>query len=376
MNRYVRYGIRARLGVALCALIGSLVFAELLFRFLLTTDCSLVRRVRKPDLYASYFGDNDYWKLQYLWIKQFLPPAHPHPLLGWTGDFSRDTYLHNRTKELNGRRPVLLYGDSFAQCLQVRCFQDILNEDPAFNAQYFMLNYGVGGYGMDQSYLLLRESIDLYDNPFVIFSMYWENIDRNLLSVRTGQKPYFRMVDGTLCLQGVPINSDSEAFFMDNPPAIPSYLWRLLLYLTTRETAYESPRRREEKKVLASAILTSVIAECRSRNLDLIFIVFYDHWAGPLGWRGSFLKEYFKGRGVPYIWSVDVIRQKADGVPLRDLISPETGHPTARYNSFIAEEIKRHVLLFPRMHENEGDPSNRSQAHRPPVSGQELLGVP
>ncbi|MDD5556053.1 MAG: hypothetical protein PHN82_02260 [bacterium] len=339
-----RRGIRAKVLVALCSLALSCIAAELLFRRLLASDCAPAIRFKKADLYASWFGDDDYWKLLHRWEGRFPPPAEPHPLLGWIGAFSRGTYLHDDTRELRGRRPVLLYGNSFAQCVGSTCFQEILNGDPEFGAAHFMLNYGVGGYGMDQAYLLLRESAPLYGDPFIVFAVYIENIDRNLLSFRTGQKPYFRIIDGRLRLQGVPINPDPEAFLRDHPAAIPSYLWRLLMRAASREHPYHSARRRDEKEALARGILDGVIRECGERGLDFIFVLFHDWWDGPPCWRGRFFRDYFESRGVPYIWSADLMRERAAGVPLGELISPESGHPTTRYNRILAAEIKRRIL--------------------------------
>jgi hypothetical protein len=76
---------------------------------------------------------------------------------------------------------------------------------------------------------LLKNSLDHFQNPFVISSILIQDVDRSTLSVRVGQKPYFELVADELVLWGVPINADSKAFFAMNPPAIPSCLFRLLV---------------------------------------------------------------------------------------------------------------------------------------------------
>ena len=177
----------------------------------------------------SYDSESNYWKLYYLFNGKLKPPANPHPLLGWVGDFSRETYLHNEASNINGRKAVLLYGDSFAACATTKeeCFQGMLNADDEFASEGYLINYGVGDYGVDQIFLLLKNSLHHFQNPFVIISFMTHDVDRSTLSVRIGQKPYFEFVGGELVLRGPPINSDPNDFFAKNPPRVPSYLFRL-----------------------------------------------------------------------------------------------------------------------------------------------------
>ena len=168
----------------------TLIVAEIVFRIAIFIDLPTFNKLKNPALYADYFSDDDYWKLYYVFDGQYKPPENPHPLLGWIHDFSRTTYLHNKSKYLDSKRPVLLYGDSFAACVQdVECFQDILNKDYEFSKEHYLLNYGVGGYGVGQIFLLMQNSFRLYEDPFVIISIMTGDLDRSILSVNTAQKP-------------------------------------------------------------------------------------------------------------------------------------------------------------------------------------------
>jgi hypothetical protein len=49
------------------------------------------------------------------------------------------------------------------------CFQGILNADDKFAARCYLLNYGVGNSGVDQIFLLLKNSLDHFPKPFCYF---------------------------------------------------------------------------------------------------------------------------------------------------------------------------------------------------------------
>lgn len=130
----------------------SLGAAELTLRALPFADTPVNARLRHPGLYADPFSDDDYWILQYVFKHRRQPPENPHPLLGWVGSFDRETYRHDQSAEIAGRRPVLMYGDSFTVCARSeKCFQNILNADDEFARDHALLNYGVGVTGWGRS---------------------------------------------------------------------------------------------------------------------------------------------------------------------------------------------------------------------------------
>lgn len=191
--------MRRRIGnIALLAasIVITLILAEYIFRFILFSKIKMFESLRVPSYYVPHinckdedFHTVDYWKLNYLFKKDFNI-EHPHPILGWTGKFSKKTLEHYNQDKLNDKRPVLLFGDSFAMCIDsVECFEEILNRDTTFSSGHYLLNYGVGGYGIDQIYLLFNATVDSFNNPFVIFSFFTTDMDRSMLYVRDAQKP-------------------------------------------------------------------------------------------------------------------------------------------------------------------------------------------
>ena len=349
----------SRFLLAALSLTLSLALGEFVYRAALSSPLEVFAPLRHPGLYADEFLDDDYWKLYHRFGGRWRPPDHPHPLLGWVGAFDRDTIEHIDSRSVRGRRPVLLYGDSFAEGSQGRdTFQGVLNADPEFSRAHYVLNYAVGGYGLDQIYLALRSSLDHHAHPFVIFSLLTHDLDRSMLTVRVGQKPRLRVVDGVLADPAEPIDPDPERWFAEHPPAIRSFLLRRLLYggllpawlssWIRDERAFEA-----EKLRLCTAILEATLRELRARDLDFAFLVFQPRLYGPgrVGedWRDRFLRGFFEANAVPYIWSEDLMQRanREQGLHAEDLLDPNDGHPTQRMVEITAEAIKTTVLGVP-----------------------------
>lgn len=355
LKRAPRSRLLKHIGLAAASLVMTLVAAELGFRWLLFGSGSLGEPLRDPGLYADYFSDDAYWKLYYRFGGPHEPPAAPHPMLGWVGTFSRDDYVHDDAAHVGDRRSVLLYGDSYARCVDsVTCFETLLNEDPGFAIDRYLLNYAVGGYGLDQIYLLLRESVDRFRDPFVVVGLLTFDLDRSALSVRTGQKPRFRIEDGHLALEPEPITPDPADFFDSHPAFVPSYLYRRLLHsgLLPRPVGdwlRGEQRSRRLKMELNEKIIDAILDELERRDLDFLFVVFHTEFpgvselAGRDDWRDRFLRRLLDERGVPYVWSKEIV---AADMAARDLgpdayIDPGHRHPTTRYNRLVAAEIAR-----------------------------------
>jgi hypothetical protein len=350
-------------GLLLISLMFTGLCAEIGFRRLLFSTQPWFARLRDPGLYGDeWTGDDDFWKLYYRFGGALPPPAHPHPLLGWIGNFSPTTYRHQDDVRLAGRRPVLLYGDSFAACTAgVECFQDILNADAQFAAHHYLLNYGVSGYDVGQIYLLLQQTAEVYPMPFIVVSLMTLDLDRSILSVRIGQKPYFTVANGNLTLQGVPIDPDPAHFFATHPPQIRSYLYRKMLYGTffpkpLTELLRNNAARLNNKQTVNAALLRAIIAELRRRQLDFVFLIFHPHnpvspLDQELDWRDPFLKQLFREQQVPYIWSKTLfqqdVRTRGGQFTFDDYIVPDNGHPTSYFNRLIAAELKHTILAAP-----------------------------
>ena len=347
-----------RLGLLLVSLVVTLTGGELLYRWMLFGDAEWFAPLRQPGQYADFFSDDDYWKLYHRFGGRYAPPGRPHRELGWVHQFDRETYLHERAGELGEHRPVLLYGDSFATCVETeRCFEELLEGEPAFASGHRVLNYGVGGYGLDQIMMLYERSVDHFENPLVVVMVMPLDLDRSALGVRVGQKPYFELVDGALELRGVPVQADALAYLDQHPPMIRSYVYRKLLFSSYTPPSLRAWLRDEDavirrKKALAEAVIERMVSDLRRRDLEFLFVVFHPHWPGVSGldaetdWRDPFLRDQLESRGVPYIWSKDLFRSATAGEApdFSEWIIPENGHPTTRFNRLVADAIQERVI--------------------------------
>lgn len=318
--------------------------AEIALRLAISSQTWLGKKMRNPKLYADWYSSDDFWKLYYQWDGKYRPPDNPHPLLGWIGSFSPTSYLHTDSAQLKGRRPVLLFGDSFAQCVSgEECFQDILNPHEAFSKRFFLLNYGVGGYGTDQIYLLMTKAITQYENPIVLFSFMTYDLDRSLLSVRTGQKPHFSVYADTLQLSSILIDPDPAHFFATHPAQVSSYFFSALHripQLIWPSGVSDDPQFRPAKQALNEKILQAAVQELCSRDVPFVFIVFHSDMAILReDWRNVWLRDMLERNAIPYVWSKDLLTQLASALGIHALIGLQHSHPTTLYNETIAQEI-------------------------------------
>jgi hypothetical protein len=302
-----------------------------------------MQRWRNPALYFNYVSGDDYWKLRILFGAP--PQGGTDPVLGFTKPgIAQETYLHTDAPNVGSRKPIVLYGDSFAACTVPSrdCFEGILDANPESSPKYHLLNYGVWAYGLDQSYILYTRSIKNYEDPVVIFSLLDRDIDRDVLSMREQQKPYFVLKDGQLVLSGLPIEKDPKKFFSERPLGFTCYLFRLAL--TTILPDYEA--RISEKKQISEAIFRELSEDLKRRNLRYVVLVFEDldrTWERPLNWRIKFLTDLFRKYDIPHIWTRRVIEKhiSREDFNVRDFVvnAGKDDHPNRAANLLVAERI-------------------------------------
>ncbi len=352
-----KLGWVVNLGMAFISLALTFIVAEVAFRQVLFSDSELLAKQRLPGLYADYSYEDDYWKLQYRWLKRYPPPKNPHPELGWGFGFDPETYLHSHAGALRGgRRPVLLYGDSFAQGVahKAKTINSQLNGDPEFAREHVMLNYGVGGYGLDQIVMLMEKSLHHYldaeNPPYVVLSFMTYDVDRSMLSMRTGQKPYFAPLADGLEIRGLPIAEDPHAFFAEQKLDVRSFLWRRMLFAkrypnrVVRWLRGEASKKRH-KQELNEKILERAVAFLTERDVEFTILVFHPKLSllGHPDWRDAWLEEYFDEHDHDVIWSKSVLAEHAPGFDIDELAIKGNGHPTTLYNQLMADQIARWV---------------------------------
>ena len=303
----------------------------------------------KPELYAEYQGDDLYWQMAYHWATSVWRPATPervHPTLGWSQapvtpenplGLEEDTRLR-----LNDRgRKILFYGDSFVKG----------GSDPEYHIPRYLddrmadadvLDLGVGGYGTDQIYLLFERTYRLAGaKPDIVMGTLIEDMDRAVLTLRTSQKPYFRLSnDGSLELEGLPIARDQEAYYDERPPRPFSYLIR---YFSLNWNPWTSvtPANYGLIRDINGRIIDQVDMACRASGLKLLYVIFYgQRELIDTTWRETLLKQELEARDIPYLDTKPVLLAYAreKGLPLSALYVPD-GHHNNLGNQVIAEAI-------------------------------------
>jgi len=285
-----------RFALACCGLALGALMCELLLRAALFGGHAAAWRMRRPGLYAHPQASEDYFLLQHRFgSAQPVPEPLYHPALGWvsealaTGDVERS--VHRDLRALAGavgRRPVLLYGDSYAHGTTPRGerIEDFFAAvDEA--GEFALLNHGVQGYGLDQIVLLLEATLDhaLSElgpaaRPIVVLGVYVDDdLDRCALGLRGWPKPWFERAESGLELCGVPVPSLAE-FRARRPLAIRSYLLRRFTHEAalwpagwhqrwTGLTALQS-----RKEALVAPLVRRFVEHARARSVEVLALVF------------------------------------------------------------------------------------------------------
>ena len=311
---------------ALALLIGLGIgpfLAEGVFRFLLFSDSGLARRfsteLRDPALYCDGGSDSDYFKLRRRWTapEERDSFVNTDPVLGWLkSDIRGPDYSHVAERWIGERRPILMFGDSFVACVTPRrdCWEGLISRSP-LNRDLAVVNYGTCAFGLDQSFLLMRESIDRWVEraPLVILGIFIEeDLDRCLLDSRGCPKPICSVVNGELAVD-YPGEFELDEWAEEHPPRIRSYVLRYLVRTTPwlpqswAPVRGEAPVLIERKKEISRAILEATREELVSRRLEYFVVLFHSprtlqgKWGGA--WRVTFLEETLDTLGMPWVSS-------------------------------------------------------------------------
>lgn len=339
--------------LATVSLSVTLLIVEVFLRIALFSSVQALDFLKVPRLYAHYERDatehlykEDYWKLRNRFYS--VPDmAEPHPLLGWSGNFNNESFEHADEYKVGEKRPVLLFGDSFTQCIDTsNCFEDFLNNDTAFSNHFYLLNYGVGGFGIDQIHLLMEQVVPRFENPIVIFGMLTTDMDRSMLSFRDAPKPYFSLENDELRLNGVPVKLKSSEYIEQNPIEIGSFVlslirnsWNWLLKTKASEAS------KNEVVQLNKAIIKKQIGLLREAEVEPMMLLFQPIIQPENEWRCKALLNLFDEINLDVIDAKSVLSvhlESNEGTEA-DYYIPEDLHPNSKYNQLIAAEIKKRV---------------------------------
>lgn len=307
------------LGLAAGGLLG-LVALEGALRVLLFRDVGWLEPVAarfRNELHYAFPMEDDCWKLRARFAADRGERAHPYrdELLGWTNeDIEPGTLRHRREPPEDGRQLVLLYGNSFArsQTERAEAWEGLL-ERSELGASHLLLNFGVGGYGLDQIHLLLATTVDRYlaRDPLVIFAILVDDsLDRAALALRNYPKPRFELAGDELVVH--PVGTRTAAEFMAGEPlAVRSYAWRFLLHGSG--LVPEGARRwlrgldMEEHQALCRRILSATQDLLAARGVRHFVFLFHADGAlaapGPFGWQEPLLYQTLRELELPFVSS-------------------------------------------------------------------------
>lgn len=307
-----------KLFVLLASALATFVAGEIAVRWLVfgesATAAKLGAKLRKPEHFARDVGDDDYWKLQALFTDPANEPrVNTDPVLGWTAGIAPGTYVHPDEARVGDRRPILVFGDSFAACVVPPefCWQGLF-EETELARDHALLNFGAGGYGLDQVALLIDRVLPRFADrqPIVVVGVLVDDdLERCALSIRCWPKPRFTLREDELELE-TPGETTTRAWLAEHPPSIRSYLGRLVTraFASTSRFApsYTDPERIPEQRELALAILAKIHDTLRAHGVERSFLVSFAG-EGALQdtprarWQEEALVEFSRTSGMPCV---------------------------------------------------------------------------
>lgn len=225
--------------VVLAAPLVGLALSELVLRWLLFSPRelagSLGKRFRDPSLFVPWNNSEDYHKLLVRLDPVGLTiDATPHAELGWVGSWiDPETLRQVDEAKLGKRRPILLFGSSYAACSQARaaCFQQLMKKSE-LGRRFALLNFAVPAYGPDQALLLFERVSARFEglDPIVVFNVV-DDVDpvRATLPLFNFPKPRFVARPGGFELE-YPEVLGREEYLARHPIGIRSFVWNYLRY--------------------------------------------------------------------------------------------------------------------------------------------------
>lgn len=321
-----------------------------------------VLHLKSPGLYTGGQGDDDFWYFGYVWENKdvLAAPGKGNPkefYANWPVSLEFDpvlgykrkadvTFPGHETSNLGTRGlkqytlegpKIAFYGDSFVES---NAFSDnTLTSMMEKKTGIDCLNYGVGGYGLDQIYLLFEQTYKQFDPATTryLIGAIGEDLERMLLRVRQSAKPYFTADNGALVLHADHIDAaDPKRFFQTYTPRFRSFVLELLAHKIKPLNDFFVARREREENARIEELTALLVKKFKETNRNVTFVIFSD-------WRGSMLKEELRRQGIPYIEADRCMKEyeEKSNVPAPQLYP--AGHPSPELNEAIADCIVREM---------------------------------
>ena len=343
----MRSSKRGLLGLGLMA-VGLGGFTEACMRF--SVEHGGWSRFANPGAYFDPTCEDRFWRLLHHspgWDQALrIHSEHEHDsTLGWSVDQRNKNSWGAWESPIYPLRfegePIGVFGDSyvFGTTEDGQRFPDQL---AALLPDNRLLNYGVAGYGFDQIVLSFEAHAERLSGSTALVGVLTNDLDRSVLSVRSGPKPYFTSDDEGLTLHTDHIVSH-EDYFATHPVRPLSYLWTYLRINIPRHWKVwvkKEPWNCElsEKESINSALFSRLKASCDAHNIDCQVVLFHnpEQVTQPPDWRSELVHRETERVGLPLIDTrEETLNALGEGVAFYG----NDRHPSAEGNRLLAERV-------------------------------------
>ncbi|MBN1522728.1 MAG: hypothetical protein JW928_09375 [Candidatus Aureabacteria bacterium] len=333
------------------------------------------RIVKDPGYYAEPYED-DYWYLWYRFgkskkyavgeetrkvsLKNFYDnwpvSLRPDALLGYfrkenvtiPGHETSNFATRSLKKYRREGEKILFYGDSFVESQAFS--DDTITAKIERKTGIDTLNYGVGGYGFDQIYLLFKETYAQFDvhQCIILFGLTPDDLDRLLLKVRTSPKPYYLINNDRLVLKTEHIDKNNlESFYNSYDLPLKSYLLGLMKRKMGLSLFWDIINKEEveRKKNQITQLILEKLSDIRyKKRLKIYFVLFYPEKdiyteEDP----HLLLKKMLKQNNFSYLDLRECLKKHITKTNL-GLENFYHGHPSSEGNEVFSDCIIKYIL--------------------------------
>ncbi len=241
-------------------------------------------------------------------------------------------------------KKILFYGNSFTATAS--CSNNTITSKIEKKTNIDTLNYGVGGYSMDQTYLLFKTTYSQFNSSenIILIGLLESDIDRMMLKARMTPKPYYTVKNNNLQLHTEHIDEENIMSYFDAYKPRPKiYVLNLILgKLGIRDVwnSYLDNKNKEKKKEITRLLLDEIaeIKEKDGLNIYMVLFYYFDpiNPIDPGGWRRQFLISEFQKRNIDYIDLKECLTEynKRENIPFKAM--SRSGHFTSQTNDVLA----------------------------------------
>ncbi len=272
------------------------------------------------------------------------------PILGWKPKSRPGNLQGLPWPTFTDERPkAWFFGDSFTAGV-------VMPEDsiPARFEKYRpkrqALNFGVGGYGVDQIWLRYEQESDkIPEGSPIYIGILTTDLDRSVLGYFFGYKPVFRPEGTEFKYIAPPPREDIAEFARQKPETIPSYSLALLRtaaeLVTTQFDRSETHCGLQEKQAVNAYLMDRLLNRAKERKHQLRWIIFvsFASFYKPMNWRHDFLTGFLTKRRQFFLDSREALSREARLLNVAPEIYyiPNDGHLNAKGNDIIAKYLSR-----------------------------------